>query len=354
MPHTLRIAVLAVSHKCALMLVVLAAPFLFPSLFTDASAARRFETWDSEAYVGIASNGYTDSESCAFYPLWPTLIKIGSWLTGGHSLAVAWLLANILSFGGILLFHRLAWEIHGLRAAYLATLLLLLFPGALFFVVPYAESVFLFLLMATIWLAKRSVWMAAAFVAALLPLTRATGIFVVPLLAWHAFQQKREPAAYLVCLGPVLGFAAYLAIMWGWAGSPWAGFTAQQLYPAQGSLAKVVDVAGFVHSFAAFGWKHDFLHSFIDRAFFVVFLTTLLPISRLGFGYYSYALLAGLVPAMSNSMMSFTRFSALVFPLFIVWGLGLKRSCFAPLVLMVFFGLQMLLLLLYISGRWGG
>lgn len=351
---TLRMAALVVSHKCTLVLVVLAAPYLFPSLFTDTGVARRFETWDSEAYVGIAGNGYTDAESCAFYPLWPTLIRIGSCLTGGHSLAVAWVLANLLSFGGLLLFHRLAWEMYGLRAAYFSTLVLLLFPGALFFIVPYAESIFFFLLMATIWLAKRSAWVAAACVAALLPLTRATGIFVLPLVAWHAFQQKREPIAYLACLGPVLGFGAYLAIMWGWAGSPWAGFTAQQLYPAQGSLAKIVDPCAFVHCFMAFGWKHDFLHSFIDRVFFIVFLVTLFQISRLGYGYYSYALLAGLVPAMSNSMMSFTRFSALVFPVFIAWGAGMKRSCFTPLVLMVFFGLQLLLLLLHISGRWGG
>jgi hypothetical protein len=57
---------------------------------------------------------------------------------------------------------------------------------------------------------------------------------------------------------------------------------------------------------------------------------------------------------MSNSMMSFSRFAVLVFPMFIVLGVAAKRSRLLPFVLMLSFGLQVLLLLRYTSGAWAG
>ena len=349
-----RVAAVIIGQKCALLFLLLLSAPLFPSHFAGATGDMRFRTWDTGPYLEIARDGYRNPNTRAFYPLWPTCIRAGSWLTGGHTLIAGYLLANLLSLAGLLIFHRLVWESHGLRAAYCATLLLLLFPGALFLVVPYSESLFLFLLMASVWLARRKALLTAAVVGALLPLTRATGIFAAPLLAWLAFQHQRRLLACLVCLGPLVGYAAYFAAMWRWAGSPWAGFAAQQMYPGQPSLSKIADVSGFMHCLLGFGWQHDFFHSFLDRAAFIVFLAALFPISRLGAGYYCYAFLAGLVPAMSNSMMSFSRFAVLVFPMFIVLGVAAKRSRLLPFVLMLSFGLQVLLLLRYTSGAWAG
>jgi len=133
-----------------------------------------------------------------------------------------------------------------------------------------------------------------------------------------------------------------------------AGFQAQRLYPAQPSIANILDVTGFLHCFIGFGWMHDYLHSFIDRFVFVAFLLTLFWIARLDIGYYVYAMLAGLLPALSNSLMSFTRFSTLVFPLFIVWGMAMKRGWCMPFVLLLFFGVQVMFLLLHVSGVWAG
>src|SRR5688572_22283219 len=45
--------------------------------------ASRFATWDAAHYLYLAENGYRVGDlSCAFYPLWPALIKLGSFVTG--------------------------------------------------------------------------------------------------------------------------------------------------------------------------------------------------------------------------------------------------------------------------------
>lgn len=352
--HMLQVLAMVTGHKAALSALFFLCPVLFPALFASRSGPRAFQTWDTGAYLEIARGGYSSRELCAFYPLWPACIKVGSWLLGGRALVASYVLANLFSLGGLLLFHRLVWEKEGLSTAYRSTLLLLLFPGAMFFFVPYSESLFFFLLMACLVCMHRRAYAAAAVAAALLPLTRATGIFVLPLVAWGVFQNRASLRTYAICLAPVAGYAAYFGIMWRCTGSATAGFQAQQLYPAQPSIANIADLPGFVHCFLGFGWRHDFLHSFIDRFVFVVFLLTLFWVARLDLGYYVYALLVGLVPALSNSLMSFTRFSTLVFPLFIVWGLAMKRGWWILFVLLLFFGLQVMFLLLHVSGGWAG
>lgn len=352
--HTLRLLAVVAGHKAAATILLLLCPVLFPAMFTPLARANLFQTWDTGAYLDIAARGYRSREACAFYPLWPACIKVGSWLLGGRAAVASYVLANLFSLGGLLLFHRLVWEREGPSTADVSALLLLLYPGAAFFCVPYSESLFFLLLMACLLCVRRRACVGAAVAAALLPLTRATGIFVLPLIVWELFRNRAPLRQYVICVAPLAGYAAYFGIMRWCTGSAMAGFQAQRLYPAQPSIANILDVTGFLHCFIGFGWMHDYLHSFIDRFVFVAFLLTLFWIARLDIGYYVYAMLAGLLPALSNSLMSFTRFSTLVFPLFIVWGMAMKRGWCMPFVLLLFFGVQVMFLLLHVSGVWAG
>jgi hypothetical protein len=224
----------------------------------------------------------------------------------------------------------------------------------MFFLVPYSESLFFFLLMVCLLCLQRKAYGGAAAAAALLPLTRATGIFVLPLMAREVFRNRAPLRTYAICVAPLAGYAAYFGIMWRCTGSGMAGFDAQRMFPSQPCVANLLDLPGFVHCFLGFGWRHDFLHSFIDRLVFVAYLLTLFWVIRLDLGYYAYALLAGMVPALSVSLMSFTRYCALVFPVFIVWGSLPKKGWCIAFILLLFFGLQVMFLLLHVSGRWAG
>ena len=110
--------------------------------------ATRLSTWDAQHYLFLATEGYhAGQRSITFFPLFPWLIRLTAALPGIGPLAAALLVANALSIAAILLLHRFLEQRHPGAGAD-SVLLLLAFPGALFFHFPYTESLFLFLAVA--------------------------------------------------------------------------------------------------------------------------------------------------------------------------------------------------------------
>ncbi len=157
--------------------------------------ATHFATWDAAHYLYLSEVGYSAGvPSCAFYPLWPLLIRGLAPCVGGNHLVSGLVLANLFSLAGWWLFYLLVERRFGAKAAALALALLLLFPGALFFQFIYSESLF-FLLLMLLWFGlegnRRVLVLCCGF---LLPLTRAIGVFCLLPIAWHFL---RAPCARL-------------------------------------------------------------------------------------------------------------------------------------------------------------
>jgi hypothetical protein len=277
----------------------------------------RFTTWDSEHYLFLAANGYVEgSPSVAFYPLWPGLIAaIGRVFAGQYWLA-GLVLSNAFSLGAWLLFHRLVTLEHGEQTGDWATAFLIAFPGALFFQLPYTESLFLLLVVLLFYGMRTDNDRLIAIAGVLLPLTRVIGLLCILPIAIHSWQRRKVSISAVASIPA--GFAIYLAIMVATTGNLFAGFAAQQHYKSHGSIAKLLDVPAFLSALASPGHLHGFLDSAIDRLFFLVFIAALVPIWRMSKPWFAYAVAAGLVPAIANSFMSYTRYLAVVFPLFVV------------------------------------
>src|SRR5438552_3436994 len=123
------------------------------------------------------------------------LIRACSHFTGHNHLIAGLLLANLLSIAATALFHRFVTLYHGLQTANLATILLLAFPGALFFSFIYTESLFFLLIVLFFWFLFKENFLAAAVVGFFLPLTKAIGIFcLLPALAYLVFNKKPHDA----------------------------------------------------------------------------------------------------------------------------------------------------------------
>ena len=196
--------------KLAMALVVVASLFLtdlnvhqFQAVFArwpDSDTptwASRFATWDVAHYLRLSQEGYqANSPSCAFYPLWPMVLRVGSVLTGDRPVLAAMLLANALSLVGLYMLYRLVERHCGARTARDTLILVLACPGALFFSFPYSESMFLVLLMTFFWALERARWAWAAVAGFLLPLSRPVGVFVLLPLAWFLWERgwPRWPA----------------------------------------------------------------------------------------------------------------------------------------------------------------
>ncbi len=322
-----------------------------------------FKTWDGMHYIYIAEHGYqADHPLAAFYPLWPFLIRIGSFLLGGHSLIAALLLSNLLSVLGLLLFHKWLSQ-KDPQLADTALLLMLAYPGSIFFMFPYAESLFLFLSIAFFTLLSKRRYAAAACVSFLLPLTRTVGIFSVIPLASELAQTKIGPKpaitrkGWLLLVAP-LALLSYLLIFYGMTGDALAGVKAQKYYIGGRSGANLFDAARFLSEYLSVRSFHDFTHSFVDRFWFTVFLASLPAIWKYSRSLFYYAFALGFFPVMTGSFMSFTRFLSVIFPSFIVWA-GVfvpnnKRRRFLPLALILLFGFQIYFLIRHVTQNWAG
>ena len=279
----------------------------------------RLSTWDSAHYLILSERGYqAGSHSCAFYPLWPALIHAATVLTFGHRLLAGLLLANGLSLVAFWLFYRLVERHYGAEIGRKALVLLLVFPGAIFFCFPYFRIALLgdgadsFLGLEN----QRYFW--PCVMAFFLPLTKAIGVFLVFPIAWHLYEQKKPWKYWLLLLAPVLGYAAYFGVMYAQTGNAFEGFEAQKAYPNSPSIKNMLNLPGIFNAFVNVGTISGMMDSALDRGFFILFLALLPLIYRMNRTWFFYTLPAGLVPAMTSWFMSYRRYIMVGFPIFIV------------------------------------
>jgi hypothetical protein len=340
------------------------------------SFAERFSTWDGEHYLSLSQDGYhAGSPSAAFYPLWPSVIRLCSEVLGGRLLIVSLAVANLFSFVAWIFFHRLVERQYGMRVANLSLAMLLAYPGALFFQFPYSESLF-FLLIVLFFssLFEQKYWLTASC-GFLLPLTRATGIFCLLPLCWHIWAHhrpglgnmptfrriccnKRKVAIWVPILAaPMLGYVAYFGIMAALTGNAVEGFKAQENYVNHPSILNIVDVQGFLMSVINVSADHSMRSSPVDRIMFFVFVSCLPFLWRFNRTYFWYALAAGLVPAISNRFFSYTRLLLLCFPVFIALSiilLEVPRRRYLPYVFACLIGMQIGFVIRHVNFYWAG
>jgi hypothetical protein len=342
--------------------------------------ASHFATWDSAHYLRLSELGYAkDVRSCAFYPLWPLLMRWSAPGFGGSHLVAGLVLSNVLSLAGWLVFYRLTAARFGAAVAGWALALLVAYPGSLFYQFLYSESLFFLLVMGLWWGLERRRLPVALAAALLLPLTRAIGVFAVLPIAWFLLaswkaegRRQKEgkrmedgglkiaegPAApshavgemadglqtpshagkatsilhplssilslrrflsrrwLLLLLAPVAGWGIYLALMWHWTGNPWEGFAAQKHW-GRHSVWHLVDVPKFVAGYFDVQAVHEWPSSLVDRIAFVLLLYMIPTIWRLGKDMMVWTYVLGVIPAMSGTFTSYVRYHSCVFPFFI-------------------------------------
>jgi hypothetical protein len=347
--------------------------------------ASHFATWDGAHYLFLSEVGYGPGvRSNAFYPLYPLLVRWASVFTGGSHLLAGLVLANLCSLAGWVIFHEVTRRRFGADTARWALALLVAFPGSLFFQFVYTEGLF-FLLVMVLWMGLERQRYGWAWIAALLlPLTRAVGLFCLLPIAWHLVTRRPlgwmrrwgverwdppetstaasgpvNPAGFLpysLLLAPVAGWVFYLALMWRWTGDPFDGMAAQRYWGAH-SIANLINVPKFVVALFSPSEWHAFRGSILDRGMFILLLYGLPLMWRLGKDQLVWAYVLGILPAMSGTFTSFTRFESIAFPLFIAWGAFLARRTghwTRLLALAVSGGLHLWLLWRFVNFRWAG
>lgn len=177
---------------------------------------------DSPRYLDIAQNGYVrtgeNAINLVFYPLYPLLIRGFSWLTG--SLAVSGVIISQVCFAAscVVLYEMMLLERCERAEAWLAVLLLNLYPFSAFVMGVFSEGLFLLLTMLCMLLLRKKRFAAAGAVGFLAALTRVQGMLLFFPALYEAYAcvraKERRVRDTLPMLLIPLGFVVYLGINW--------------------------------------------------------------------------------------------------------------------------------------------
>ncbi len=293
--------------------------------------------WDAVHYLDIAERGYYGTDM-AFFPLYPTLIRIVG-ATLGSDLIAGLLISNVALFFGLLFFYKLVEHQYNRSVAHRAIFYVSIFPTAIFFSAVYTESLFFALTVASFYYIRERKWLTAGIVGCFASLTRVEGVLlVVPFLievlasgnvgnrfrAFATLSRASRVIAGVAAIG--LGLAAYMTYLWVLVGDPLYFSHVQshwnrRLSPPWTSLKHAYDVF-------AIGIRHNEPSIIANQAIEVVFTLLMIGILIAGFrrlrpSYAAYMALSILVPMSTSSLMSMPRFALVLFPMFAIlalWG----------------------------------
>jgi len=196
---------------------------------------------DATWYLRVAQHGYdkgtfdpTQFKNWAFFPLhpmiWRAANKLGMapWITGLF-------LANLFSFIALMQTYRWIGLLSDDETAKRGILCIALFPTSYFLSMPFSEPLYFLLVSSTLLALQEKRWNLAALAAGLCSGTRATGIFLAPLLWWQARNDVPLVRRTLLALAGSFGLAAFMYVLWRRSGDPLAFAHIQLAWGRDGS-----------------------------------------------------------------------------------------------------------------------
>lgn len=322
-----------------------------------------FITWDAQHYMHLADSGYAALQaSNAFYPLFPWFIKIGKFFTFGNTALAGYLMANLFSLFALIFFYKLGAKLYNEKIAWRASLLLMAFPTSFLLHMMYSEPLFLMLTCMVFYALYHERYWLTAGLGLLVPLARAQGILLMPVLAWRVFVTHLKKKEYdkialygvVVSTSVIFGFFIYLFYMNAVAGHMFAGFHAQGHFVSMREVSALFHpLHWFIDNFITGPWSWlGVSTSVIHRVFFIFYLLMLpLVYRKCDSTLFIYTLSVGLVPALTSDLAGFPRYLLLAFPIFLALAKSLEGKLFTA-VLIIFCLIQILLMQLHCLNYW--
>lgn len=285
--------------------------------------------WDSGWYTAVAKYGYYlnpgENSTVVFFPLYPLLITGLTKISALDYFYAGQILSWLALFLALIYFYKLLRLDYEEKKSFSILLYLLIFPWSFFLSAVYTESLFLLLVTASFYYARKQNWALASAFGFFASLTRITGIFLFPALVYEYLVQKKklEAKTFWLALIPT-GLATFMLYL----------------------KIKTNDFFAFFHNQSTFG-RHSvfplktlwwdtkntlifFQHSEILKASVYALSLLALAISvcllvkyykQLRASYLLFAFLSILLPLCTGTTTSLGRYLLNVFPVFIAAGL---------------------------------
>jgi hypothetical protein len=364
--------------RAAMLLIIWASMIFLEGLFPKGDAPLAFgerllylaTIWDADWYMSIVLYGYIPSadianvhSNLAFFPLYPYLVRLFSLglpptiRTEPNIFVLGIMLSNIFFVSALAVIHRLARLLtNSSEAAQRTVLYLLVFPTSFYFSIFYTEATYLFFTAVTIWAALTRRWALAGLLGGAVALIRPPGVLIALVLLWQYMWERR-----------IDGRWSWRALDYNilWAGLPLAalaGYFAFQYQLTGDFLAPVTAQQAWAKSFI-WPWRNLGISWPLDtEGFYILRLSQLFMFAFTGLSLIAwrwlpaslslFSLLQLLPQWATGSFDSSIRYCAIVFPVFILFGLAGKYRPVHLALVYFFLALQTLFLAAWARSYW--
>ncbi|WP_156807435.1 hypothetical protein [Effusibacillus pohliae] len=302
-----------------------------------------FFYWDAGWYGQIAERGY-DPKSAAFFPFYPILLAAAKHFMSIPAAGV------LISNGCFLVLLFFAYKLIAIDYDETETRkimwLIAVYPTSFFFSAVYTEALYFMLMLMTLYYIRTSSWTRAAMSGSLLSITRNTGVFLTlaytleyfNLKSWNdvwlffrggfrRFLNKRS-ASVLLVLVMLLPFFAYMAYLQLKFHDPFAFSRSQPLFGRGFYNPLLTFTEGIAYNFNyllthPFNWY--WIYFFAEGLFVLLTAVVLLfTFRKLRLSYWILMLILFLIPLSAPArgqvvdyFVSYTRYSLVIFPLYL-------------------------------------
>jgi len=322
--------------------------------------------FDGEHYLSIAIFGYKPLEQ-AFFPIYPGLISIFARIVSTDLFSAIFssiFIGLVISHLAFLLALVLLWELIRLdfseKIAILTLILLLIFPTSFYFGALYSESLFLLLVVASFYSARKNHWFLSGFLGMIASASRVFGILLLPALLIEAWQQKISfKKAVRLMLIPI-GLLCYMFYQWLFSGDPLSFYHLQTLVGEQHQAGLVLLPQVFFRYFKMFlsVAPSNPIYQTIILEFLTGLLFFFLPIygyfKKIRLSYLFFAMFGFLLPTIQGSFSSLPRYVIVLFPSFLALAIFLNnrpKSIRLAFILLSILGLAVETML-FLRGYW--
>lgn len=306
--------------------------------------------WDSGHYVAIAERGYNFPQQ-AFFPLWPLMIKIFSFISGFYM--ASFLLSFIFGLTTFVLFYFLAVRLIGKTSAKYALILFASFPSTMFLHAGYTEGLFLTLTLLSFLMLEKKLYLLSAIFAGLTTMTRFAGIGILPAYLFLRQAVAKKIIFVIISLSGLLFYMLFLELIFG---NGFLFIDAQKSWcQSQGRcqfifpLESLIDYGRLVFM----GWiKPNLSSAFLDWFFAMIFLLMLVPVfKKLGLRYFVYSLIVLILPLFSTTV-GMARYVLVAFPVFFVFPALIKSKILFAITCFLLFLLELRFVTLFTNRIW--
>jgi len=279
-----------------------------------------FAVWDSSYYSHIAVHGYTELIYWGFYPLYSLLVKVPYHILSifnvpDPAVISGFFISNILFFPVVYYFYKLTkLFFENEKISFISTIFFCFFPSSVFFSAVYSESIFLLLIVSSIYYIERGDLKISVPLAILSGITRPVGFLIfIPFI--YKFLKSRERkyfiSSILIFFSPIIFFLySYFN-----TGNLFIYFLSKSVY-WQNKLSNPI---GFIMDL-------EIINQITILFSILLYLLSLKYFLRKKslYPYLIYFTILFLIYLFSNSIPSFVRYSLTLLPIF--WFMGKVSS----------------------------